>query len=156
MAFSARKERRNAGGSYLTNDRHRRTARLWPAWLHRAWPQAEIWAGWSEVAIGRLHPDALAWGRLDGQETLFWLEVEGGHASRAELQRRARVRCNRAILYARSFSVNLVFVILAQGWIRETIVGGFCDLPDTVSVVLADWISFGWLPAPAWGRAVNG
>jgi hypothetical protein len=26
-------------------------------------------------------PDALAWGRLDGSETLFWLEADGGHSS---------------------------------------------------------------------------
>lgn len=104
----------------------------------------------------RLRPDALAWGQLNGQETLFWLEVESGHATRSELQRRAMVRCNRATLYARSFPVHMVFVILAQFWIRETIIGSFIDLPDTTSVVLADWKSFGWLPAPVWGRATNG
>ena len=30
---------------------HRFIARVWPLWLKRAWPQVEIWAGWSEVRL---------------------------------------------------------------------------------------------------------
>ena len=34
------------------------------------------------MALGRLRPDALAWGELSEREALFWLEVESGNASR--------------------------------------------------------------------------
>lgn len=134
--------------------RHKRDARLWPAWLRRAWPHAEIWNGWSEVSIpGRLFPDALAWGRLENQETLFWLEVESGKASRADLQLKMTQRLSRAAVYANQFSLCLVFAVLAPPWVRETVAKVFHDLPQSVSVVLTDWKDFGRLPMPKWGAA---
>ena len=134
--------------------RHRRDARLWPAWLRRAWPHAEIWSAWSEVSIpGRLFPDALAWGRLDDKETLFWLEVESGKASRADLQLKMTQRLSRAAVYANQFSLCLVFAVLAPPWVRETVAQVFHNLPQSVSVVLADWKDFGRLPTPKWGEA---
>jgi hypothetical protein len=146
VPFRSRCERRSSGG------RHLRTLRLWPAWLRRAWPQAEVWAGWSEVAFGRLRPDALAWGRLDGQEVLFWLEVESGHASREELQRKTLHRFNQALVYARSFPVRLVFVLLGLPWVLRSAVTVFRNLPIDAIVVLEDWKSFGFLPVPGWGE----
>jgi hypothetical protein len=147
VAFPSRRERSAATG------RHRRTARLWPAWLQRSWPQAEVWAGWSEVALGRLRPDALAWGELSGREALFWLEVESGNASRETLRRKTIRRFEQALLYARRFSVSLVFALLAPPWVRQAVVGGFVGLPGDVAVVLADWKAFGTLPVPRWGSA---
>ncbi|MDO9128543.1 MAG: hypothetical protein Q7U34_01625, partial [Anaerolineales bacterium] len=148
MKFSFYKERARSQG------RHRRDARLWPAWLRRAWPHAEIWSAWSEVSIpGRLFPDALAWGRLDNQETLFWLEVESGKASRADLQLKMTQRLSRAAVYANQFSFCLVFAVLAPPWVRETVAQVFHDLPQSISVVLTDWKDFGRLPTPKWGAA---
>lgn len=147
VAFPARQER-SAGGK-----RHRRTARLWPAWLRNAWPQAEIWAGWSEVALGRLRPDALAWGTLSGQEALFWLEVESGNASREVLRRKTVHRFEEALRYARRFSLSLIFVLLAPPWVLRAVVGGFVGLPEYAAMVLADWKAFGALPMPGWGVA---
>ena len=147
VAFPARQER-SAGGK-----RHRRAARLWPAWLRSAWPQAEIWAGWSEVALGRSRPDALAWGELFGQEALFWLEVESGKASRQALRGKIIRRFKQALRYARCFSLLLVFALLAPAWVRRAVVGGFVGLPGDTAVVLADWKVFGVLPAPRWGVA---
>ena len=136
--------------------RHLRTARLWPAWLRRAWPQAEIWTGWSEVTIGRLRrPDALSWGRLNGVETLFWLEVERMHRSRAETKERLANRHNRALLYAHTFPVHLVFVVLSQAWLSGVVIEGFQNLPNSTAVVLAEWKDFGSLPVPVWGRLVK-
>jgi hypothetical protein len=143
---SARKARRSSAG------RHRRTSRLWPAWLRRAWPWAEIWAGWTEVACGRARPDALCWGRLDGHEALFWLEVEGGNTSRRVLRNQTRQRVNRALVYARGFRIRLVFALLGLPWVREAAVRVFRDLPGDVAVVLEDWKAFGSLPSPAWGK----
>ncbi len=145
VAFPTRRERSASGG------RHRRTARLWPAWLRRSWPQAEVWTGWSEVAQGRLRPDALAWGELSGREALFWLEVESGNASRETLRSKTIRRFEQAHLYARRFSVSLVFALLAPSWVRQAVVGGFIRLPGDTGVVLADWKAFGVLPVPQWG-----
>ncbi len=147
IAFPARLERTAAGS------RHRRTARLWPAWLRRAWPQAEVWTGWSEIALGRLRPDALAWGELSGREALFWLEVESGNASREMLRRKTIRRFEAALLYARRFSLSLVFALLAPNWVRQAVVDGFIVLPGDAAVVLADWKAFGALPVPKWGVA---
>ena len=148
MKYSFYKERARSQG------RHRRDARLWPAWLRRAWPHAEIWSAWSEVSIpGRLFPDALAWGRLDDQETLFWLEVESGKASRADLQLKMTQRLSRAAVYTNQFSLCLVFAVLAPPWVRETVAQVFHNLPQSVSVVLTDWKDFGQLPTPKWGVA---
>ena len=147
VAFPARRERSAATG------RHRRTARLWPAWLRRAWPQAEVWAGWSEVALGRLRPDALAWGEISGREALFWLEVESGNASGETLRRKTNRRFEQALLYARRFSLSLVFALLAPPWVRQAVVEVFVQLPGDVAVVLADWKAFGALPLPQWGSA---
>jgi hypothetical protein len=143
--ISKPKNRRSSAG------RHRRTARLWPAWLRRAWPQAQVWAGWSEVSCGRTRPDSLCWGRLGGYETLFWLEVEGGNTSSAILRKNTIRRVNQALVYARGFSVRLVFVFLGPPWVREEGVKVFYDLPDDVAVVVEDWKAFGELPVPKWG-----
>lgn len=146
VAFPSRRERSTATG------RHRRTARLWPAWLARPWPGATVWAGWSEVSLGRLRPDALAWGELAGREVLFWLEVESGNASRETLRRKTIRRFEQALLYARGFPLSLVFALLAPPWVRRAVVGGFAGLPGDAAVVLADWRAFGLLPAPGWGE----
>jgi hypothetical protein len=138
--------KRSSGG------RHRRTARLWPAWLRRAWPQAEIWTGWTEASCGRARPDALCWGRLGEYETLFWLEVESGHDSRDQLQRKTVRRINQALLFSRRASVGLVFVLLGPRWVRKAAVEDFPALPVDLAVVLEDWKQFGVLASPEWGR----
>jgi hypothetical protein len=147
VAFPTRRERSSSTG------RHRRTARLWPAWLRRAWPHAEVWVGWSEVALGRWRPDALAWGKLAGREALFWLEVESGNASREMLRRKMARRFERALIYAERFSLALVFALLAPPWVRQAVVGIFVWVPGDAAVVLADWKVFGALPVPQWGAA---
>jgi hypothetical protein len=136
----------------VSTGKHRRTARLWLAWLRKAWPQAEVWAGWTEVYCERTRPDALCWGILDGCETLFWLEAEGGKDSSENLQRKTLRRVNRALVYARSFKVRLVFVLLAPPWVCKVVVQVFRDLPDDIAVVIEDWKAFGELPVPAWGK----
>ncbi len=161
--FPSRKERSavfkpSQKGSFNNAGRHRRTVRLWPAWLRKAWPQADVWAGWSELSLHHSAPDSLAWGRLDGgdkehrYETLFWLEVESGHLGGDELRRRMVERINRGLVYARRFPVRLVFVMLSLPWVVRTVAGAFVNLPEDVAVVLGNWRSFGSLPEPEWGR----
>jgi hypothetical protein len=100
-----------------------------------------------------LRPDALAWGELSDRETLFWLEVESGNASRDTLRRKTIHRFEQALLYARRFSLSLVFGLLAPPWVRQAVVETFVQLPEDASVVLADWKAFGVLPVPQWGSA---
>ena len=151
--FSAYKERRNP-----EDGRHRRTSRLWMASLRRAWVGAEIWTGWSEVQIPGLRtaPDALAWGKLDGHETLLWLEVEGGGTSGRVIMQRSAKRFRKAILYAEAHDLHLVFALLAKPWAGRAARLAFVGVPERAAVVVADWKGFGALPIPQWGRAVFG
>ena len=157
-AFSSRKERgrsacKDRGVSNRNKERrHRRTARLWLAWLRQAWPQAEIWAGWTEVYCGGGRPDTLCWGLLDGRETLIWLEVEGGDKSGKILRKKTIRRVNQALVYARGFWLRLVFVLLGPPWVCREGVKVFYDLPDDIAVVIEDWRAFGELPVPARGK----
>jgi len=151
--FSAYRERRNP-----KDGRHRRTSRLWVASLRRAWAGAEIWTGWSEVQISGLRsaPDALAWGKLDGHETLFWLEVEGGGTSGRVIMQRSAKRFRKAILYAEANDLYLVFALLAKPWAGRAARLAFVGVPERVAVIVADWKGFGTVPVPQWGRAVLG
>jgi hypothetical protein len=136
------------------DNRHRRVARQWPAWVRKAWTHAEVWAGWSEVYIKGLDatPDALAWGRLDGSETLFWLEVESGHSSREVIQKKMARRLGQACAYTESMKVRLVFVLLAMPWVQEAARAALASIPNTVAVVTGDWKEFGELPVIEWGK----
>ncbi len=104
------------------------------------------------MSCGRTRPDALCWGRWDGYETLFWLEVESGHDSVEALQRKTVRRVNQALMYARRCPVRLVFVVLGPPWVRAAVVEVFQHLPGDVAALLEDWKSFGVLPVPQWGR----
>ena len=127
---------------------------MWPAWLRSAWPdRATIWAGWSEVFLGGSRPDSLAWGLLDGRETIFWLEVESGNRSKVEIARKAIRSINKAILYADSFSeLDLVVAFLGPPWAMGGIKDVLSEVPGRVAVVLAGWTDFGVLPEPVWGK----
>jgi hypothetical protein len=98
-----------------------------------------------------LRPDALTWGILSGREALFWLEVESGNASRETLRRKTALRFERTLICARSFSLSLVFALLAPPWVRQAVVEVFVQVPGDAAVVLADWKAFGALPVPQWG-----
>lgn len=147
--FPQRKEYRTPMDS-----RHRRVARQWPAWVRKAWSHAEVWAGWSEVYLKNLAatPDALAWGRLDGHETLFWLEVESGHSSRQLIQKKMARRLSQASAYADTMKIRLVFVLLAMPWVQEAARSALASIPETVAVVTGDWKGFGRLPVVEWGK----
>ncbi|MFH1635198.1 MAG: hypothetical protein ABIG63_14495 [Chloroflexota bacterium] len=79
---------------YRVGKRHRQTSRLWKAWLQQAWPYADIWAGWTEISLDDYQPDAVAWGRLWGAETLFCLEVESGNATKKKLREKITHKFN--------------------------------------------------------------
>lgn len=141
----------------LVDGDHRRKSRQWTAWLKKALPHAEIYTGWSEVGIPRMsvYPDSLAWGRLDGFETLFWMEVETGKTSRDYLLGKMAKRWQRAKDYARITRTRLVFTFLAMPWVRDTARMVFFDVPADSAVIVADWQEFGVLPSPRWGSVTT-
>jgi len=151
--FIHRKER-----TRLLDSPHRRWSRQWVAWLRKAYPHAKIYAGWSEVGIPntRAYPDGLAWGKMDGVETLFWLEVESGNSSRRLILDKTGNRWWKATVYSEAVGINLVFVILAMPWVRDAARPAFTDVPPHAAVVLAGWKkkNFGQLPFTKWGEVV--
>ena len=151
--FSQRSERNR-----LLDSMHRRRSRQWPKWVSKALPQADIFAGWSEVGIPGLkaNPDALAWGKMADVETLFWLEVESGKSSRNHILEKTTVRWLKATGYAEAVGVHLIFVFLAMPWVRDASRLAFLDVPRTSAVIVADWSRqhFGQLPFPKWGETV--
>ena len=151
--FPQRKEFREPMDS-----RHRKVSRQWPAWVKKAWPHSEVWTGWSEVHIKGLDttPDALAWGKVDNYETLFWLEVESGHSSTKVIEKKINRRLNRAAMYAEGMKVHLVFVLLAMPWVQGAARSALVNLPDHVACVTSDWKEFGELPVVEWSKVRMG
>ena len=133
---------------------HRTRARIWALWLKSAWPQAEIWASWSEVSLPEVSvvPDGLAWGRLEGHETLFWLEVGDGHKSRAQIIRITQARLSQALKLCKRTGVRLVYTQLSMKWVQEAARWGMTNLPAEVAVVMGDQRRFGELPTVEWGK----
>jgi hypothetical protein len=132
---------------------HRYTSRIWQSWLKSAWPQAEIWAGWSEVHIPSLHvvPDGLAWGRVQGYETLFWLEVGDGHKDREKILKITRKRLVQARKLCERTGVRLVYIQLSTKWVHEVAQRAFVDLTSEEAVVMGNQRKFGELPMLEWG-----
>jgi hypothetical protein len=154
ISFAAfRREQRYAGY------RHRRVARLWPAWLKAAF-RVKIWSAWSEPSLRPGYPDSLAWGFWLGQEMLFWLEVDTGKKNQHELRHIYTRRWKQAAAYAQQHDLPIIFVVLAKPWVLSVIRPIFCDLPDGMAVLLQDWRDFGHLPIPNFGyctyRVVKG
>jgi hypothetical protein len=146
VRFPGYKERK------LNVSRHRRVTRIWLEGCKKTWSQVEIWTGWSEVTFNNFWPDALAWGKLDGFETLFWLEVESGHRSRQGIVQIIRRRINLAITYARRFPVRLAVVLMAPLWVLDVLADEFVGVPYDLAVVLGKWVREDQITSPEWGK----
>lgn len=153
VAFTSRQEENLQD----IGSKHRHLARLWPSWLKSAWPQAEVWTGWSEVRVPEVSviPDGLAWGRFQGYETLFWLEVGDGHKSRAEITEVTARRLKQAQNLCARTGMRLVYVQLSPPWVHAAARWGCMNLSEDVAVVLGDWRQFGRLPMADWGRVAG-
>lgn len=153
IPFGFRSERNK-----LLDSPHRRRSRQWPTWVKKALPHANIYAGWSEVGIPglRANPDSLAWGEINGVETLFWMEVESGKSSRKLILDKTITRWQKAVTYANYVGVHLVFAFLGMPWVRDAARLAFMDVPKSCAVTVADWSkgNFGQLPYPKWGEVV--
>lgn len=148
IEFTSRKEENLQQIGY----EHRHISRVWPAWLKSAWPPAEIWTGWSEVRIPDLSvvPDGLAWGRIQGYETLFWLEVGDEHKDRDKITEITTKRLGQARKLCERTGVRLVYTQLSANWVHEAARWAYVDLKDEVAIVMGDIKRFGELPMVEW------
>ena len=155
VRFSSRLEEQHGYGEVT---RHKIASRMWLASLKESYELANMWAGWTEVNIPemRLTPDALAWGRMEGRETLFWCEVESGHLSTQDTVAKLLRRLGIASRYANQMEINLVFGVLTVPAVRESIYMAFLDVDPNATVIFADWgkTGFGKLPPVRWGGTV--
>lgn len=133
---------------------HRQKARTWFTWLKSAWPHAEIWAAWAEVRLPEVSviPDGLAWGRIHGYETLFWLEVGDGHKSRKQITTVTRRRLDQALRFCKRTDVRLVYTQLSAKWVHEAARWACTDLPEELAVAMGDQRRFGALPILEWSK----
>ena len=139
VRFSSRLEEQHGEGEGI---RHKIASRSWLASLKESYKElAEVWAGWTEVSIPemRLTPDALAWGKMEGRETLFWCEVESGHLSTQETAAKLLRRLRIASRYANQMEMKLVFGVLTVPAVRDSIPMAFLDIDPNAAVILADW-----------------
>lgn len=144
---------------YLPGWRHVRTARLAPAWLRQD-GQLEVLGGWSEVSVPgyRVVPDALVWARMQDDEVLVWVEVQGGSRPKemTAFLRRMRLRLRRASEYARRHRVRLVFLVLGKPWVVQALRNEPVELTHTEAVLLQNWLDYGKLPTILWGAMQSG
>ena len=134
-------------GEYrYAGERHRRIARMWRAWLEKAYSGIEIWDCWTEVPVRYGIPDALAWGKHGGRETLFWLEVDSGHSSRRTMEANYSRRLQLAYTHAAKWRIPIVFCIMGSPWAVDAFRWSIPPISSTVAVIGHDWRDFGNLP----------
>ena len=140
---------------HLIGTSHRTNSRRWPAWLRSAYPQVEIWTGWTEVQLPEtaVRPDGLAWGRIQGFETLFWLEVGDEHKKRKQIEKITKIRLASAVKFCQKTGGRLVYVQLSVNWVQNAARWAFEYLPPEVAVVMGNQRRFGELPTVEWGKA---
>lgn len=137
---------------HLIGTSHRTISRRWPAWLRSAYPQVEIWTGWSESKLPGIsvYPDALAWGRIEKHETLFWLEVGDNHKNRKEIEKITRQRLKSAWKFCQRTGARLVYAQLSPNWVHEAAGWSFTNLPSGMAVVKGNSRKFGKLSIIEW------
>lgn len=133
-------------------ERHRRKARMWRAWLEKAYPNIEIWESWTEVPLQRGIPDALAWGTHEGKEMLFWLEVDSGKSSGKTMQRIYSGRIAQACQHAVTWNLPIIFCIMGPGWVVRHFRRYDYSKFTPIAVIGHDWRDFGALPPYAMGE----
>lgn len=150
--------RREGGTRRYIRTPHRHVSRMWPTWLRSAYPKAEIWMGWSEVRIPGIsvRPDALAWGCIQGYETLFWLEVGDNHKRKDEIEVDTRKRLDQAVLFCRRTGARLVYAQLSPNWVQKAALWSMTNLPDDTAVIMSRERYLGELPLIEWGKVTFG
>jgi hypothetical protein len=139
---------------HLIGTSHRTNSRRWPAWLRSAYPQVEIWTGWTEVQLPEtaVRPDALAWGRVQGFETLFWLELGDEHKKRKQIEKITRIRLASALKFCQETGARLVYTQISPPWVQDTVRWACNQLAQDTAVIIGNVRKFGKLPVIEWGK----
>lgn len=139
---------------HLIGTPHRTKSRRWPAWLRSAYPHVEIWTGWTEVQLPEtsVRPDGLAWGRIQGFETLFWMEVGDEHKRKEDIEDITLKRWTEALAFCRETGVRLVYSQISPNWVKKAALWVIKNLPDDIAVLMGDWRKYGNLPNVEWGK----
>jgi predicted transcriptional regulator len=133
--------------------RHCRVSRLWARTLETSWgTSVQIWESWSEVNLGGIYPDSIAWGTYNGHEVLFWLEVETGGHSRAQIQMKYKYRFDKVKRYTRTCGLPIIFAVLGRPWTIVSITAHLADIPGNVALVIHPWMELDNLPYPIFGE----
>jgi len=142
---------------HLIGTTHRTISRRWPSWLRSAYSQVEIWTGWSEVQLPEtsVRPDGLAWGRIQGFETLFWLEVGDEHKKGEDILDITLTRWTEALTICRETGVRLVYAQVSPNWVKKAALWAFKNLPSDIAVVMGNRRKYGKLPNVEWGKVTN-
>ena len=143
---------------HLIGTSHRTNSRKWLAWLQFAYPREQIWTGWSETKLPGISvfPDALAWGNIQGYETLFWLEVGDEHKRREQIEDITIKRLNQARRFCNRTGVRLVYAQLSLNWVLNAARWSCVNLSDDVAVILENKQRYGKLPMLEWGKLSAG
>jgi hypothetical protein len=138
---------------HLIGTSHRTNSRRWLGWLRSTYPLTEIWTGWTEVQLPEtsVRPDALAWGRIQGFETLFWLELGDGHKKRMDVVRITRIRLASALQFCQQTGVRLVYAQISPKWVQKAVGMALSPLPPDMAAVMTSTRRFGKLPTVEWG-----
>jgi hypothetical protein len=102
-----------------------------------------------------VYPDALAWGRLQGYETLFWLEVGDEHKRSDEIEKITRIRLASALKFCRETGVRLVYAQISPKWVQASVGMALGPLPPEAAAVMASSRRFGRLPNVEWGQTTR-
>ena len=139
---------------HLIGTSHRTNSRRWPAWLRSAYPQVEIWTGWTEVQLPEIfvRPDALAWGRIQGFETLFWLEIGDEHKKRKQIEKITRIRLASALKFCQETGARLVYTQISPPWVQDSVRWACNQLAQDTAVIIGNVRKFGKLPVIEWGK----
>lgn len=138
---------------HLIGTSHRTISRRWMAWLRSAYPLTKIWAGWTEVQLPEtfVRPDALAWGRIQGFETLFWLEIGDEHKGRKDIERITKIRLASALKFSQATGVRLVYAQISPKWVQKAVCIALGPLTWDMAALMASTRRLGNLPTVEWG-----
>jgi hypothetical protein len=128
---------------------------MWRTWLEKAYPDIEIWECWTEVPVQRGIPDALAWGRHNGREMLFWLEVDTGHTSRKKMKKIYSQRIQLAGRHAYTWAIPIVFCIMGPRWVVTSICDLRLDIASRLAILAHEWWNVGRLPMYRMGEMTH-
>jgi hypothetical protein len=99
-----------------------------------------------------VRPDALAWGRIQGFETLFWLEVGDGHKKRNDIKKITRIRLASALEFCQQTGIRLVYAQISPKWVQKAVGMALGPLPPDMAAVMTSTRRFGKLSTVEWGQ----